>query len=191
MKFKFRHRSHQSGKKPEELKTNLKPSLIFCCCIAKRWFLSTSRGCVFVTLNNDLLESSNKILLFRLVPRAEQFSTSVGKIHTILPSIPGYRRLHSISSREVWVEVCQGGLQTLCLLKAKIAYFAALFKTRDLILWPWFVLFCVKVVQNISYSAAHNRLGQIRECPSPPPPPPLPMGDWGCVTLLQEDLRKW
>ena len=55
MKFNFKHRSHRSGEKHEEpFKKNLKPSLIFFCCIAKRWFLSTSfpgssRGCVFVT----------------------------------------------------------------------------------------------------------------------------------------------
>ena len=65
--------------------------------IAKIWFLSSSfpgssRGCVY-----DLFESSNKILLFQLVPRAEQFSTSVGKIHTILSSPQGYIWLQSIS----------------------------------------------------------------------------------------------
>ena len=32
--------------------------------------------------------------------------------------------------REVWVEVCYRGLQTLSLFKTKIVYFASLFQTR-------------------------------------------------------------
>ena len=34
-------------------------------------------------------------------------------------------------SREVWVELCRGGLQTPTLFKTKIAHFATLFKTGD------------------------------------------------------------
>ena len=37
-------------------------------------------------------------------------------------------------SREVWVEVYRRSLQNLTLFKTKIAHFAILFKTRDLII---------------------------------------------------------
>ena len=49
-----------------------------------------------------------------------------------------------VHSREVWVEVCRQGLQTLTLFKTKIAHFATLFKTRGTTFWPWFVLFCIQ-----------------------------------------------
>ena len=45
------------------------------------------------------------------------------------------------------------GLQTLTLFKTKTSHFATLFKTGD----------------TTPCSAAHTRIGQIRECPPPPP----------------------
>lgn len=45
--------------------------------------------------------------------------------------------------REVWVEVYPRSLQNLTLFKTKIAHFAILFKTRDLIICVWFVSFYI------------------------------------------------
>ena len=42
--------------------------------------------------------------------------------------------------REVWVELCRRGLQTLTLCKTKIVHFVALFKAIQLIKWPLFIL---------------------------------------------------
>ena len=52
-------------------------------------------------------------------------------------------------SREVWVEVCHRDLQTLILIKTKIS--------RPIILWSWFVSFCIQIA-----SLLHPSHGSLR-----------------------------
>ena len=48
-----------------------------------------------------------------------------------------------LSKSQTWVEVSCQGHHTLTLFKTKIVHFATLLTTRDLIFWPWFILFHV------------------------------------------------
>ena len=64
-----------------------------------------------------------------IVPCVSQINNAGGEGRSF-----GMKNLHLIPgghSREVWVELCRLGLQTLTLSKTKIAHFVTLFKTGD------------------------------------------------------------